>query len=159
MEFINKFYVKVDKNDLLGHLQDDSLARDTILELLSIVNNYEKETSASIDSFYLSVLSNYYRDLLSIFYIPIKRDILINAYMQSLVLEDDEKMALIANSIMDSELYFKQNCSLFNYVLEHSMDIEEFINGQTEKLVLNHKTKKLEMNYIYNTLDKSKKKS
>ena len=159
MEFINKFYVKVDKNDLLDHSNDDSLARDTILEMLDIVNMYEKENSVSINSFYLSVLSKYYRDLLSIFYIPIKRDILINAYMQSLILENDEKMGMIANSIMDKELYPKDNCVLFNYVLEHSMDIEEFINGQTEKLVLNHKTKKFEMNYIYNTFEKNKKKS
>lgn len=158
MEFINKFYVKVDKDDLLGHSQDENFNTDTILELLDIVNNYEKKNNVYVKFFYLSVLSDYYRGLLDIFNIPIKRKTLVNAYIQSLILGDEDKTEMLASSIMDEELYFKFNCDLFNYVLDHSMGVGEFWNGEKQRLVLNHKTKKFENKFIYNSFEKSSQK-
>ncbi len=149
MEFINKFYVKVDKQDLINYVNDKIYDSSLVLEMLDSINEYEKNTGDDVSSFYLSVISKYYRSLSNYFSIPIKRDILINAYMQSLILEKNMEMSSLSEFIINKELNFKENCNLFNYVLEHSMDIDEFLNGQKEKLIFNEKTG-LEMGYIYN---------
>lgn len=156
MEFINKFYVKVDKKDLSDCINNEFCDTSLIFEMFNCINEYENMNGVSVDSFYLSVLSKHYRCLSNIFSIPIKRSTLINAYIQSLILQDQKKLILLSDYIMHKELSFKENICLFNYVLNHSMDIDEFLNGQDLKLVFNDETCELEKNYIYNNSKQKK---
>lgn len=157
MDFVNKFYVKIDKEKLKSCFHCDDSSYVTVYELLNIVSEYEKDNNVVVDSFYVSMLSNYYRDLSDIFDFSIKKDILINAYIQACILDDNDKNGLLIDYIIKKELNFNDNPDLFNYVLDHSMDVDEFLNGQTKKLVLNNKTKLLEMDYIYNNFKNNKK--
>jgi hypothetical protein len=149
MEMINKFYYRVSKEDLLPCLDSKIYRSKYIRELLEYIDIYEKENNSSLGSFYIHTCSNYHKELLNFYFYPLKQETLVNAYIQSLLLGKEEMAEKISLYMTGKE--FAQcdfDCGLFNYILEHSMDIDEFLNGEKEKLIFDEHSHQFVMDYI-----------
>lgn len=159
MESVSKFYIKVDKSDLLESLKSTIYGHARVEELLGKLENYEKNNNVSVDSFYLSVVSNYFNQVISAHDISLKQDSILNAYLQSLFFGDTDmstKLSLFLKNERSS--YRDLGCSLYNYVLDHSMSFDEFINGEEDKLLFDDNIDSFVMGSIRDPFAKPKTK-
>ena len=90
MEDISKFYIKVDKTDLLESIKSIIYRHGQVEELLGKLENYERNNNISVDSFYLCVVSSYFKEVSSAHDLSVKQDTILNAYLQSLFLGNTE---------------------------------------------------------------------
>lgn len=136
MESVSKFYIKVDKSDLLESLNGTIYGHAHVEELLGKLENYEKNNNVSVDSFYLCVVSGYFNEVISAHDISLKQDSILNAYLQSLFLGDTDMSTKLSLFLKNEKSSYRDlGCSLYNYVLDHRMSFDEFINGEEDKLL------------------------
>lgn len=136
MESVSKFYIKVDKSDLLESLNGTIYGHAHVEELLGKLENYEKNNNVSVDSFYLCVVSGYFNEVISAHDISLKQDSILNAYLQSLFLGDTDMSTKLSLFLKNEKSSYRDlGCSLYNYVLDYSMSFDEFINGEEDKLL------------------------
>ena len=151
MEMINKFYYRVCKEDLLPCLDSKIYKCESLRKLLGYIDAYEKENNTSLGSFYIHTCSSYHKALANFYFYPLKQQTLINAYIQSLFLDREDMAEKIAFYMTKKELaQCDLECGLFNYILDHSMDIDEFLNGEKEKLIFDEHSHQFVMDYISN---------
>ena len=136
MEAISKFYIKVDKTDLLEGIKSTIYRHGQVEELLGKLENYERNNNISVDSFYLCVVSSYFKEVISAHDLSVKQDTILNAYLQSLFLGDTEVASRLSLFLKNESTSSRElGCYLYNYVLGHSMSFDEFINGEEEQLL------------------------
>jgi hypothetical protein len=156
MERVNKEYVMVNKIDLLCSLNDEIENVGVIKNILSIINNYEKDNNDYVSNFYLGVNSSYYKKLAKVFSFPIKRNSLLNAFIYAGHTKNLQMIFNLNSFLSLSEVSIDELGNLSDYVLEHSVDFNEYVDGQEKKLILDEKIGFYE-DYIYDTLGRQKK--
>ncbi len=145
MERVSAKYVKIDKFDLFCN--HDKV--DIINNLLSYVIGYEKDNNCYIGDFYLNIDSKYYSELSKIFYFPVKRRNLLNAFIYAGYSKDLEMVFKLNSFITFSEVSLDELGNLSNYVLEHGIDFNEYLDGQDKKLIFDENIFSFYKGYIY----------
>jgi hypothetical protein len=136
MEAVSKFYIKVDKADLLESIKSVIYRHGQVEELLGKLENYERNNNISVDSFYLCVVSSYFKEVISAHDLSVKQDSILNAYLQSLFLGNTDVSTRLSLFLKNERASYRDlGCDLYNYVLGHSMSFDEFINGEEEQLL------------------------
>ncbi|MGM9849488.1 MAG: hypothetical protein ACI31V_01155 [Bacilli bacterium] len=148
MERINKKYVMLDKIDLLCSLNDEIENIDVIKNILSCISNYEKENKDYVGNFYLSVDSLYYSELSKIFDFQIKRNSILNAFIYAGHTKNLQMIFNLNSFLSYNEVSINKLGNLSDYVLEHSINFNEYIDGQEKKLVFDEE-KGFYEDYIY----------
>ena len=85
--------------------------------------------------------------------IPITRNSLFSATLFAIYSGEVEVAQKLQKYFYKDKIYKEEIPDLFNYVLEHSIDMNEYFNGERKRLVYSNTNNKLEEEYIY-TLDK-----
>lgn len=157
MERVNKEYVKLDKFDLLCNI-DKGI--DSIKNLLSSVYNYEKDNKYYIGEFYLSINSKCYSELAKFFEFPIKRNTLLNTFIYAGYTKNLEMVFRLNPFITLNEVSIEELGSLSNYILEHGISFDEYLDKQEKRLIFDENLGSFYKNFIYdeNTMDVSKSK-
>lgn len=151
MELVNKNYVKMYKFDIFHEMvkagatekeQDDEKVK-FFQNLLSVVTKYEKETHTHIEEFYVPVKNIDIKDA------DITREIIINALVYASITKNFKMVENITPYLYAKRYKLSVGNEILDYILEHSLTADEFIDGESEKLIFNSDNNSLEYGYVY----------
>lgn len=152
MELVNKNYVKMYKFDIFHEMvkagatekeQDDKKV-EFFQNLLSVVMGYEKENHRHMEEFYVPVKDIDIKDA------DITREIIINALVYASITKDFKIVKEITPYLYAKRYKLCVGNEILDYILEHGMTPDEFIDGESEKLIFNSETNSLEYGYVHN---------
>jgi len=157
MERVNREFVKLNKIDLLYILNEKSSCVNIIKKLLSCIFDYEKVNKSYVGDFYLSVDSLYYVGLSKSFKFPIRRNVLLNSFNYAAYTKDLEMLYRLNPFISKKEVSIESLGSLLNYVLDHSICFDEYLDGEEKKLIFDDNTNGFKQGFIYGDFSKQKR--
>lgn len=154
MELVNKKYVKMYKFDIFTEMgkvgateeKQDEERVSFFQNLLNVVMEYERNTKPRtyVEEFYVSV------DDLDISDAEITRDTIINALVYASITKDFHMVKEITPYLYCKRYKVVVGNDDLDYILEHGMDADTFIDGEEEKLIYHPETESLEYGYIHN---------
>lgn len=153
MELVNNDFAKVDKVDLLYLTTDDS-SKGVADKLLKDVLQYEKENNTYVGEFYLSTDGLYYHDLNNVNKFMVSRKSLLNALNYAGYTLAWDVILKLQPFISKKQVFLEELGNLSDFVMDHSMDFNEFCDGQEEKLIFDEKSNSFKNDFIYKTDDK-----
>ena len=155
MERVNNSYVKINKFDLLCNFENDKSG--VIRGLLNYIFAYEKDNKgAYVGDFYMNVNGPYCSRLFSVYEFPISRSSLINSFLYAGYNKDLNMLFQLNPFVSFDFVSIDKLGNLSSYVLEHSLDFNEYLDGEKEKLVFDDESHTFIKKCIY---DKSSVKS
>ena len=154
MELVNRKFAKVDKIDLLCIMANQSVESNAVKNLIILINNYEKLNKTYVGEFYLDTNSLYFHELNSISEFMISRKVLSNAFMYAGYNHDLDVLFKLKNFVSKKQVSIKELGYLFDYVMEHSMNFDEFCDGQELKLIFDEVDNSFRNDFIYETNSK-----
>lgn len=154
MELINNNFIKLSKIDIFLEIQNqENIAKLNFFQrLLNVILEYERLEKVKVDYIYISIKNLLDLNILDLNKIPITRNILFNATLFAIYSGEVEVAQKLRKYFYKDKIYKEEIPDLFNYVLEHSIDMNEYFNGERKRLVYSNTNNKLEEEYIY-TLD------
>lgn len=155
MELINNNFIKLSKIDIFLEIQNqENIAKLNFFQrLLNVILEYERLEKVKFDYIYMSIKDLLDLNILDLNKIPITRNSLFNATLFAIYSGEVEVAQKLRKYFYKDKIYKEEIPDLFNYVLEHSIDMNEYFNGERKRLVYSNTNNKLEEEYIY-TLDK-----
>lgn len=154
MELVNKKYVKMYKFDIFTEMvkagateeKQDEERVSFFQKMLNVVMEYERSINhrTPIEEFYVSV------DDLDISDAEVTRDTIINAIMYACITKDFHMVKEITPYLYCKRYKVVMGNDDLDYILEHGMDTDTFIDGEEEKLIYHPETESLEYGYIHN---------
>lgn len=153
MELVNNDFAKVDKVDLLYLTTDDS-SKGVADKLLKDVLQYEKENNTYVGEFYLSTDGLYYHDLNNVNKFMVSRKSLLNALNYAGYTLAWDVILKLQPFISKKKVFLEELGNLSDFVMDHSMDFNEFCDGQEKKLIFDENSNSFKNDFIYKTDDK-----
>ncbi len=154
MELVNKKYVRMHKFDIFTEMvksgatekEQDEERVSFFQNLLNVVMDYERNTKPRtyVEEFYVSV------DDLDISDAEITRDTIVNALVYANITNDHIVAKQIVPYLYGKKYKYDEENAVLNYVLNHGIAPDEFIDGESEKLIFNRDLNCLEYGYIHN---------
>ena len=154
MELVNKKYVKMNKSDIFLQLVRAGATEEVqniekvnfFQNLLNVVMDYERSGKYRIylSDFYLKI------DDIDIKDTEITRDTIVNALVYASITSDYSMVEKIKPYLYKKSYVVSIGNEILDYILEHGISPEEFIDGESERLIYNSQTGTLEYGYIHN---------
>ena len=154
MELVNKKYVKMHKFDIFTEMvkvgateeKQDEERVSFFQKMLNVVMDYERNTKPRtyVEEFYVSV------DDLDISDADVTRQTIINALVYASITKDFHMVKEITPYLYCKRYKVVVGNDVLDYILEHGMDTDTFIDGEEEKLIYHPETESLEYGYIHN---------
>lgn len=88
--------------------------------------------------------------------IPLTRNSIFNATLFAINENNLDVAEKLKEYFSKDKIYKEEMSDLFSYVLEHNIDMNEYFNGERQKLIYTDSDCKLEKGYIY-LINKSEK--
>lgn len=153
MELVNKEFAKVNQVDLFYLASDDS-SKGVANKLLEAVFKYERENSKYVGEFYLSTDGLYYQVLNNVNKFMVSRKSLLNALNYAGYTLAWDIILKLQPFISKKQVFLEELGNLSDFVMDHSMDFNEFCDGQEEKLIFDENSNSFKNDFIYKTDDK-----
>ena len=154
MELVNKEFAKLDKVDLLCIASEKSSKSVAINNLLNFLVQYEKTSDDYVGEFYISTSGSYYGELNAISKATISRKSLLNSFLYAGYNLDWGVMLKLQPFISKKQVFSEELGALSDYVMDHSMDFNEFCDGQQEKLIFDEIDNSFKKGLIYKSDEK-----
>ncbi len=156
MELVNNEYVKLEKIDIFSEAAKSMKKQDNYLSqyfqgTMEATLKYEKENNIFVNEIYIPT-DDLVDSLVEL--LPIKRQTLINAYFFANAEHNNEIASKLLLDILEKEseyctFKFMRGSDITDYVLEHSIDVNEYYDGEKPRLVYNAQENTLKDAYIY----------
>lgn len=161
MELANNQYIKLNKFDIIKEIlkatdEEDNSKTIFFQNLLRTVMDYEKKNKLHIECFYIGINELQNQEFFKISEIPITRQTLLNAILIAIFNNDIDIAQKITSFIIKKELLPSELGDLLDYILNNSIDMKEYIDGEKERFIYNVQENKIEKEYIFQS-PKSKK--
>lgn len=153
MELVNKEFAKVDHFDLF-YLTTAASSKGVADKLLKDVLQYEKENNTYVEEFYLSTDGLYYHDLNNVNKFMVSRKSLLNALNYAGYTLAWDIILKLQPFISKKQVFLEELGNLSDFVMDHSMDFNEFCDGQEKKLIFDENSNSFKNDFIYKTDDK-----
>lgn len=164
MNLINKEYIKIDHLDIFEETlkASDEENKEKLIffqKLLHTITDYKKKNKHHIGIVYIKISELKNPKILNISEIPIERQTILNAILYATFNNDiDMIKRLISKTIMKNEVLPSElEDTILDYILDHSIDMNEYLTDEKERLIYSDKSNQLEKGYIYRIKEKSKK--
>ena len=149
MELVNKKYVKINKFNIFTQIVVSGANKEKVdffQNLLNVVMNYERDSKHRefINEFYVSV------DYINIYDTQITREIIMNALVYASLTSDFHMVKEITPYLYAKSYNYSDGNDTLDYILEHGISPDEYIDGEKERLIFNSDTNTFESGYIYN---------
>lgn len=164
MKLANSQYIKLDKFSIFSELvkatdEKNNAKMMFFKKLLQTITKYEKERKQSIDTIYISLTDLRDSEIFKILELSIERQLLLNATIFAMYNGDIEIAKNLTSFFSEREVHTNELGELSSYVLEHSINMDEFIEGERERIIYNKKENKIENGYIFLMKNCSNKKT
>ena len=153
MELVNKEFAKVNQVDLFYLASDDS-SKGVANKLLEAVFKYERENSKYVGEFYLSTDGLYYQVLNNVNKFMVSRKSLLNALNYAGYTLAWDIILKLQPFISKKQVFLEELGNLSDFVMDHSMDFNEFCDGQEKKLIFDENSNSFKNDFIYKIDDK-----
>ena len=152
MELINNHYIKIDKYDIFVGIVKASETKNIYKQeyfknLIDTLLEYEKESKINISEIFLPVNDFTKEEILNI---PIKRQTILNAYVFANISGEKVLSAKINKFLSKKEVFSSELVNISDYILDHSMNIDEFFDGESIRFIYDDHNKKIKNGYIFN---------
>ena len=149
MELVNKVFAKVDRFDLLCIMTNQSIESSVIKKLITIINDYERLNESYVGEFYINTSGSCFQELNNISEFMVSRKVLLNAFTYAGYNCDLDVLFNLKPFVFKKQVSIKELGSLFDYVMEHSMNFDEFCDGQEQKLIFDDSDGSFRYDFIY----------
>ena len=158
MELINSQYVRLDELDIFtGLLKASENGNDNMYNffynLKGLKGEYQK------NNYYMEEIFIHIDDLKAYekLNLKISRQSLLNACFFALINNDISRALQLRELFSKSKIEITELGDLKDYVLEHTLNISEYYNGEKERIIYNSQKNELEKGYIFHQEEKTKK--
>ena len=111
--------------------------------------DYELEKKKHISYIYISTDNSYIKKFLEKSEIFISRQTVLNALIFATVNNDIDIVQKLSLIISKKEFLPSELGDLLEYVLTHSMDINEYFDGEKQRFIYNDTENRLEEGYVF----------
>lgn len=147
MELVNKEFAKLDKIDLICLMSDES--NNVVSGLLNTIIQYETINNNYVGEFYINTNGIYFNELNNIHKFMISRNSLLNAFIYAGYNHDLEELFKLNNYISSKYVSLEELGNLSDYVLCHSIDFDEYCDGEKEKLIFDEVSNTFIKNFVF----------
>ena len=156
MNLVNYEYLKLNRFLIFCEILDASDENDEkkqafFQKIVRTIMDYEKTNRIHISDLYIKIADIENHKYFKTKEITIEREMILNAILFAAYNNDIEilkKLTIIP--IQKYELSQSELGESLDYILNHSIDLNEYISGEEERIVYNIKENKLEKTYIFN---------
>lgn len=155
MNLVNHKYVILDRLSIFLEIveaseQNDDNKLEFFQEMYRTIMEYEKANRICLSEFYIRIDDIENHEYFKTKEITIEREIILNAILFAAYNNDIEILKQLTSiTINKYELSQDELGENLDYVLNHSMDINEYISGEEERFVYNIKENKIEKAYVF----------
>lgn len=157
-EIVNKEYIKITVPNLFLLKLIAAENEESIESLNNLFNaryEYERNNRGINKEIYLSKNSECFKEIEKLGFIYIDRESLVNASMYA-VSEENYRMVrfirpYLSEEIINYNILNEINSEVVDYILEHSMPIEECYGKEKERIIYDENTDTASKGYIYNS--------
>lgn len=156
MNLVNYEYVKLDQFLIFSKIIEASEKNDHnklefFQKIIRTIKKYEKINRTHINEFYIRISDIENKGYFETKEITVEREIILNAILFAAYNNDIEMLkSLTKIPIQKCELSAPELGANLDYILNHSININEYIMGEEKQIVYNVNENKLEKAYIYN---------
>lgn len=157
MNLVNHEYVKLSRFDIFLEIveaseQNDDNKLEFFQEMYRTIMEYEKANRININEFHIRIDDIDNHEFFKSKEITIEREIILNAILFAAYNNDIEILKQLTQiPINKYELSQDELGENLDYILTHSIDINEYIDGEEEQIIYNVKENKIEKAYIFNS--------
>lgn len=155
MEIVNSEYIKFYRFDLFHEIvkadfETNKRTKKFFENVVKSVLQYDREQKGNlVDIIYIKIDSLKDYGIINLSNVPISRQCLLNAMLYAVYSGDIVKLQVLSVLMEMEEIMPNQLGDMLSYVLEHSMDFNERMDGECERYIYFVKTKRIEKGYIY----------
>lgn len=158
MKIINDEFILIDRFEIFGgeitaNDNKDKRKANYFNKFIHALIEYEKETGKFVKGVYIKRDSKY-SDIFKDVKYKISRNDILNAILYATLNNEYNIAKRLSDIIVKKDKYYYDDTLLSNYIINHSMDINEYLDGEKTKLVYNDINNKFENDYIYNNVKK-----
>lgn len=155
MELINNEYIKLDRLDIFGGQieafeENNKQKSKYYSNLIALLFDYEEVQKKFLKSIYINKESSLVKKYINFDNIVITRQTIINALLLAMINDETDIALNLQPFLKKNKIFINDLGDLLNYVLEHSIDINEYFNGEQVKIIYNEQSNSFENGYIYN---------
>jgi len=155
MNIVNNEFIKFDEFTIFCEIvkasdENNDNKLEFFQKIISTIMKYKKENKTHSNEFYIRITDLENQEYIKIQEIPVERQTILNAILFAAYNNDIDmlnKLTLIP--IQKYELSQEELGENLDYILTHSMDINEYIYGEEDRIVYNIKESKLEKTYVF----------
>lgn len=156
MELINNKYVKFSNFDLCYQQVKGSEIGDESREIyfnkiMMVLLDYQRAKKNHISYIYINKDNFYIQQILEKSEIMISRQTVLNALVFATFNNDIDIMRQLSLLISKKKFLPKELGNLLDYVLSHSMDINEYFDGEEPRIIYNDQENRLEEGFVFET--------
>ena len=156
MNLVNYEYVKLERFLIFFEIveaaeRNDDNKMEFFQKIIRTIMDYEKANRIKMSEFYIKITDIENHEYFKTKEITIERQTIQNAILFAAYNNDIEILKKLTTiPIQKYELSQEEVGENLDYILNHSIDINEYISGEEERIVYDIKENKLEKTYIFN---------
>lgn len=156
INLVNYEYVKLERFLIFLEIveaaeRNDDNKMEFFQKIIRTIMDYEKANGIKMSEFYIKITDIENHEYFKKEEITIEREIIQNAILFAAYNNDIEILKKLTQiPIQKYELSQEEVGENLDYILNHSIDINEYISGEEERIVYDIKENKIEKTYIFN---------
>jgi len=156
MKQVNYEYIKLNKYLIFLEIvkasdEEDDKKLEFFQKIIRTILTYEKTNREHINEFYIRISDLEKQEYLKIKEITVERQTILNAILFAVFNNDIETLKKLTSiPIHKNEIPQSELGDNLDYILNHSIDLNEYIMGENERIIYSDKKNTLEKGYIYN---------
>lgn len=163
MKLVNHKFIQLDKMDIFHEfvkLSDDNNSKklEFFQKVFDTLSDYEKEYREMINTLYISIDNLTDTTLIKISDLPIERQRLLNATLFAIYNQDFEIVSKLTPFFIKKEVLPYELGNALDYVLDHSLDMNEYLEVERKKFIYFENDNKIERGYLFTDKDRMVKK-
>ena len=152
MELINNHYIKTDEFDIFVEIVKASESGNVYKQkyfqnLIKNILEYEKKSKNYISEIFLPKNDFTKEEILNV---PIKRQTILNAYVFASISGEITLSSEISKFLSKKEILSNELDNISDYILEHSINIDEYFDGESIRFIYNSQENRIKNGYIFN---------
>lgn len=164
MKLVNHNFIQLDKMDIFHEfvkspkLKVDSKKLEFFQKVFDTLSDYEREYRETINTLYISIDNLTDTTIIKVSALPIERQRLLNATLFAIYNKDFEIVSNLTSFFIKKEVLPSELGNVLDYVLDHSLDMNEYLEVEREKFIYFEDDNKIERGYLFTDKDRMVKK-
>ena len=154
MELINNKYVVFDKMELILYQMEafgnkNEKKANYFANLINVILNYEKENNEYVGFIHVNYNDLGFKESFGPLTLSVSRKTLSNVLLFAAYNNDIDVLLDLGGCLSEDVFDISQLGELKDYILEHSIDINEYFEGEKERFIYDEEKNSIKKGYVY----------